>query len=326
MYFQLRYITAGFDFGDKQISVSDPNKNIEFLLRKRMPEDATVPPLKTDDGFVIVTCQRPMTERLQQEAVSSGRLSIKKGAVAFVQREMLNHVLRLMRLIRWRANSYVGTNPTRSGIQGGFRWSLDGTDWKTVADNISMTLSVHVHSVWTNEAEQFLGIETLGELDEPLGHELLREAWTNRDANPRSSIVLAVAAAEVGFKQFASNAFPDTSWILESLPSPPLVKMLTELFPWAKLNVQINGKALTPPVSVTNTLMKAVSLRNKIVHGQAENLNGRTVTSMLIAVRDLLYFLDAAQGQQWAIYLLSAHARKDFPQITSWPLQMTPLI
>jgi hypothetical protein len=56
MYFQLRYITAGFDFGDKQISVSDPDKNVKFLLRKRMPEDATLPPLKTDDGFVIVTC------------------------------------------------------------------------------------------------------------------------------------------------------------------------------------------------------------------------------------------------------------------------------
>jgi hypothetical protein len=42
----------------------------------------------------------------------------------------------------------------------------------------------------------------------------------------RSAIVLAVAAAEVGFKQFAVKIFPDTAWILEHLQSPPLTKML----------------------------------------------------------------------------------------------------
>jgi hypothetical protein len=137
-------------------------------------------------------------------------------------------------------------------------------------------------------------------LDEPLGHELLREAWTNRNANPRSCIVLAVAAAEVGFKQFASKTFPDAAWILENVQSPPLVKRLTELFPWSKLKVQINGKDLTPPDSVTTTLTKAVRLRNDIDHGRGENLSGKTVDSVLTAVRDLLYFLDVVHGQQWA--------------------------
>ena len=44
----------------------------------------------------------------------------------------------------------------------------------------------------------------------------------------------------------------------------------------------------------------------------------------MIAVRDLLYFLDAAQGREWALSHLSAEARNDFPQITSWPLLLTP--
>jgi hypothetical protein len=322
MYFQLRYITTDFDFLDKQISFSDPKKKMDFILRKRVPEDAALPPLEALDGFVMVTCEREMTERLHSEAVSSGKLSIKKEAVSRIYFEMYCHMLRTMRLIRWRTNSQGRPHQIRSGVHDGSRWSLDGVQWKPVADCSSFTLTSHVHAAWTSEAEKFLEAEISGDLDEPLGHELLREAWTNRRENPRSCIVLAVAAAEVGFKQFASKALPDAAWILESLPSPPLVKMLTELFPWSKLNVQIDGESLTPPKSVTTTLTKAVLLRNDIVHGRGENLNRKTVDSVLIAVRDLLYFLDAFQGQRWALYYLSGEAIKHFPHIT-WPLRVT---
>jgi hypothetical protein len=326
MYFQLRYVTTDFDFRDKQISVSDSEKKVKFLLRKRIPEDAAWPALEPNDGFVTVTCEREMTERLYAEAVSSGQLSVKKGAVRAVNLEMYNHLVRTMRLIRWRVNSEGRPNPIRGGIQDGFRWSLDGNEWRPVSDCVYVSLSLHVHSQWTLEAEEFLGAETSGTLNEPLGHELLREAWTNREINPRSAIVLAVAAAEVGFKRFASKVFPDTEWILQNLPSPPLVKMLKELFPWSKLKVQINGTDLTPPDFVTKTLEKGVLLRNDIVHGREKNLDRKTVVSVITAARDLLYLLDFAQGQQWAIYHLSAGARKHFPQVISWPLSVTPLL
>jgi hypothetical protein len=102
--------------------------------------------------------------------------------------------------------------------------------------------------------------------------------------------------------------------------------MLTGLFPWSRLKIQINGEDLTPPESVITTLTTAEKLRNDIVHGRLENLNGKTVTSVLTAVRDLLYFLDVAQGQQWALYYLSTEAREHFPQITSWPLLLTPVV
>jgi hypothetical protein len=118
---------------------------------------------------------------------------------------------------------------------------------------------------------------------------------------------------------------PDSAWILESVQSPPLVKMLKDLFPWSRLNVQINGQNLTPPDSVTTALEKAVHLRNDIVHGRAGNVNGKTAMSVWVAVRDLLYFLDFAQGHQWALYHLSGEARKHFPQVISWPLRVDPL-
>jgi hypothetical protein len=63
--------------------------------------------------------------------------------------------------------------------------------------------------------------------------------------------------------------------------------MLTELFPWSKLKLQINGKKVSPPYSITTELQKAVLLRNEIVHRRAEAPNMATVDSVLTAVRDL---------------------------------------
>jgi hypothetical protein len=55
-----------------------------------------LPPLETGDGFVVVTCEREMTERIYREAVSLGQLSIKKGAVRDVHHEMYQFLLRMM--------------------------------------------------------------------------------------------------------------------------------------------------------------------------------------------------------------------------------------
>jgi hypothetical protein len=41
-------------------------------------------------------------------------------------------------------------------------------------------------------------------------------------------MILAVAAAEVGFKQFIVQMQPETKWLVANLPSPPLDKMLAE--------------------------------------------------------------------------------------------------
>jgi hypothetical protein len=120
-----------------------------------------------------------------------------------------------------------------------------------------------------------------------------------------------VAAAEVGFKQFAAKAFPDTDWILENLPSPPLNRML-EIFPWRKLGLVINNRVPSVPASVEDELKKAVTLRNQIVHAGGVKLEGETVDSVLTSVRDLLYFLDALRGQHWATKHMSPDALKSF--------------
>lgn len=312
MYFRVQYIIRDFKFGDAQISVSDPAKQIDVLLSKR-PGDETSPPLERNQGIAKATCQRELPTRHHDEAVSSGSLSIRKEIVSQVHHDMYEMILHTIRLARWRCNSTNGIpNPIQWG--GEFDWSVDGVAWKRVADNLHLKMVFSRPFIpWTNETAEFVAAKVLGDLDEPLGHQLLREAAANRKDNLRSSLVLAVVAAEVGFKQFASNTFPDTDWILEKLPSPPLNTML-QVFPWPKLGVLINGKVPSIPDSIQGVLKKAVTLRNQIVHLGVANLEVETVDSVITAVRDLLYFLDALRGQSWAGNYMSPDALKSLAE------------
>ena len=316
MHFRLRYITAGFEFGDAQIEVSDPVKQIRVALSKRPATDISPAPVAPDDGVAVATCQRQMPDRLRDEAAASGKLSVKKESVSKVKNEMTSLVLHTLRLVRWRTDSPKSPpNPIRWFIE--FSWSLDGIEWKWVADTIRLDMEWGVHPQWTNEAAEFVQTEALTYLDEPLGHELLREASANRKANPRSSLVLAVAAAEVSFKQFVARMVPDGAWILE-LPTPPLIDMLAA-FPWLTLKAKINGKAVIIPDPIKNQLKKAIMLRNKIVHAGTVELKKETLDSVLTSVHDFLYFLDAISGQKWALKHISLETLKQFASTAAAP-------
>src|ERR1700680_1320151 len=206
MHFQLRYIMTDFDLGDAQISVTDNVKKMSIFLRKRLPEDVP-PPIEHGDGVVTVTCQREVPDTLVAEAAAGGPVTTSTEAVKIAYHDMQDHMVRMIRLIRWRANSHGRTNPLR-GLPD-LSWSFDGVQWKPVVRIAVSTTLLFVSgpTQWTSEAEEFVRKESAGQLDEPLAHELLREAWANRGQNPRSSLVLAVAAAELGFKQFASTTF-----------------------------------------------------------------------------------------------------------------------
>lgn len=314
VYFRLTYITSNFLYGDVEIKVSDPERGMEIIYKQR-PKDSDRPPYETNDGLIVALCQRSLSERLYNETVSTGILSQKKEAVKQIFDDMTDFLQRTLRLARWRTNIQGGPNPIRSGVPDFFVWSVNGSNWKMVTDSISLRVKfLHSTRNWSKEDAGFLQTEILKGLNEPLAHELLREADINRESNPRSSLILGVAAAEVGFKHFASKTLPDTTWLLE-LPSPPLIEMINK-FPWAQLKTRINDKVPMVPEPITDELKKAVALRNKIVHSGIATLNYETLDSVMNAVNDFLYFLDLVHtGQPWPLSCMSrdilGHFKKD---------------
>jgi hypothetical protein len=107
---------------------------------------------------------------------------------------------------------------------GRMLWSVDGEEWRMTPVNF----------VVMGDRPPFLTEELREEIDgllrrgcvEPLGHELLREAWAQTDLNPRSALVIGISALEAGLKELISELVPDAEWLAKSAPTPPVVSML----------------------------------------------------------------------------------------------------
>jgi hypothetical protein len=137
--------------------------------------------------------------------------------------------------------------------------------------------------------------------DAPLARQLLREAWAQKSASPRSALVLAIAAAEVGFKQCVSVLVPEAGWLVEEVQSPPLYKMLTEYLPHPPVKLGLTGKTLVPPEDLLHEIKTGIKLRNQVAHQGNASVTSEKLDRILKAVSDLLWILDFYQGHKWAI-------------------------
>jgi len=301
MHFKLCYVTSVGDFGGQDFELQDPKSDIRLVLR---PTDSKSAGYVAGDGFAEASCIRQVPARLATEARESGVLSVKKGLVGETDRALSEFTRRALLAIRWRQGYGGQADPIR--IFKGFFWSTDGSNWKLVADTLHAEFGALIFSLkWSDDLVTAIKQTIQDEKVEPLGHELLYEARALEFNSIRSAIVLAVTAAEVGFKQFAVDLVPGSKWLVENLPTPPLVRMLREFLPTLPIRRKLVDQQHLVPESLLAELEKAVQLRNDVVHGGKGNLKRSTVRSAVKAVRDLLYLLDVYAGDEWAHMNLS---------------------
>ena len=77
---------------------------------------------------------------------------------------------------------------------------------------------------------------------EPVAHQLLREAWELRSSNPRSALAIGIAAAEIGVKDLIASLVPNAQWLVMEMPSPPVVKILREYLPMLPVRGRFKDK------------------------------------------------------------------------------------
>lgn len=221
----------------------------------------------------------------------------------------------IFNVIRWRMGIVGGPQGLKSEWSF-MRWHDDTKGEKVIDENgflnrqiIAGGLTLQMPEMQELDFEKRcrLNVENLIKLQskQPLYHDLFREAWQNQRENPRSAIVMGIAAAETGFKTALTDLNPSVSWIVENLQSPPLDRMLRDYMAQLPARNKINGVVRRPPKKVISTIKKGIELRNKLVHGREEPLRTEDVRSILEAVRDLLYMLDYYRGHDWAMERIS---------------------
>lgn len=214
----------------------------------------------------------------------------------------------MVRLLRWRA----GLDFQALAVNQDYL-SLDGKSWFSLSAARSARLEiVQIFPAMSEEiAKDIIDHYETGS-DEPLAHQLFNDAWNQRHTNPRASLVVAVAAAEVGLKKVIGLIVPDAQWLLEEIQAPPIGKMLRKYIPALKVKSVLKGKQIIPPSKLIEKLEEAAKARNKIVHTGEKAPEHKELGEMLEAIHDFLWVCDMYRGQLRNASFISGHVLKEW--------------
>jgi hypothetical protein len=314
MFFKLKYIIKPLDLGETNVFEFDINKKeyvIHFKLQKIPKEE-----LKKGSVFGDISCtaitEHIISEKRQRffESMSNDVPTGIQPLINEVTSELSDSIFQIISNIRWKWGLASLHNFVRLGDS--LNWSYDGIEWKVVPNQIKLNLTADFPIKKLTSSEDLKSLQELitSNIIAPLGHELFSEAWAQRMVNRRSSLVIGIAAAESGFKEFVGKLLPQANWLIQNIQSPPLVKMLVEFLPELPVKLKIKDKILPPPEKILDTLKKGIAIRNKFVHGNYSPIEQDTLEEVLRAIRDLLYLLDIYSGFAWAEGKISSETTK----------------
>ena len=209
-------------------------------------------------------------------------------------------------VLRWR---YAQEGPPSPIASRGLFCSNDaGATWHPIPGRYSIVNVTPPHTLFVIQETDVNEIRDLIETGEPVYHELMREAKELQHSSPRSSVLIAVSAAEVAVKSVIMNKVPKIKWFVDNIPSPPVVKILIqylpELFPNEKRFYEAKKED-----RLIKTIADAVYIRNKMVHKGNHPLSTEKVSEIIDAVQELLWICDYYSGYHWAELHLNAMRR-----------------
>jgi hypothetical protein len=205
---------------------------------------------------------------------------------------------RTINVLRWRTGR-MGDPPVFSESKS--EWSVDSVTWRVWPVEIRAEFSSFSAIRLASGIREFIEARVGAGSDEPIGHELLREALSVGGTNERSACVLAVAAYEAGVKGCIAGLAPDTKWLIENLQAPPVMTLLRKYIPLLLSTVAPNITVGVLPSTLRKVLDDGVLRRNKIVHAGADAAPYDELRELLVAVEDVLWLLDYYQGELWAL-------------------------
>jgi len=213
----------------------------------------------------------------------------------------------LVSILRWRYAQEGPPSPI--GNRGLFCSNDNGVIWHPVPGRYSIRSVTPPHSVLdphmidSKEIIEFL--ESYSQ--EPVGHELLREAKELQHTSPRSAVLIAVSAIEVAVNSVIVEKVSDAAWLVDSMQSPPVVDMLINYFP----HLFAGEKQFYEPTKkkgVIKTIFDAVTIRNQMAHKGAAPPKEEKVSEILAAAQEVLWVCDYYAGHKWAeLHINSMH-------------------
>jgi hypothetical protein len=216
-----------------------------------------------------------------------------------------------LNMLRWRRGLSEGSLDFWKHIS--FRFSIDETAWHSIPHSLSgnITFGMFRSSLPVDQELIHEVSEMAKHYDqEPIGHQLFREAWGARSSHPRSALVIGYCALEVGCKDYIASVAPDAAWLAKAIPSPPLDKILKSYIPTLPAIWTIRKKVIIPD-RLHKSVRAAMEARNDLAHAGRLSLASDAFETILRDIYDLLWLFDLYAGHRWAFEHVSAETQAD---------------
>ncbi len=276
----------------------------EITVTCRRPEGSKGELIAAVGSMAISEAMRTILVSLAVAAIAPNRKALEPfaGVVEGLTKELNNGLRRTVALARWRVGSSGPHDPWKETSGHGRYWSLDGELWHTFPLGPG-SFDVRWQNIlkWRPDVRKSFAELLRAGATEPTAYNLLLEAFEQLNSNPRSALVIGVAALEIGVKQCIADLAPATAWLLTKTQAPPVVSLLCDYLPTLEAKVKIRGgKTLAPPKAIRRAIHGAVEARNSLVHRSGVAMKGFDLEEALKAIRDVLFLLEFYQGHDWA--------------------------
>lgn len=211
--------------------------------------------------------------------------------------ELADAAVHAFEVIRWRGALHGPVRPYRSRD---FEFSEDQNVWHRLPHKVTLHITAEKERRFKSSDSAELESMISSGTQEPLSHVLLREARASIKVTRgySSALIIGMAALEIGTKHLIATLIPGAGWLALHVPAPPIVSILTDFLPTLPARLLANGKAITLPEELIDTIKKGVTARNAAVHAGAPELDGEFVARVLDAVSDILWILDFYAGER----------------------------
>lgn len=125
------------------------------------------------------------------------------------------------------------------------------------------------------------------------GYSLFREAWQASLGHPRAAFITAFAALETACKEWLGEQLPDTKWLVESMPSPPLAPLVAQYIAPVAERRGFREEA-AQLASMEGDLKKYAQRRNELAHGRGGVFNHRETKAALRTLERAYWLLQVA--------------------------------
>ncbi len=298
---------------DFRFDFNEPRRAVARFTRDNLHPDAAVC-TATCITEIPATIAAKLATPFKDDVAALGSLSKVELAVLDDILKDLRSVLKsTIDVFRWRHGLAEGPMNAAQNVEAFY--SGDGNRWLKV----SLVRSVHIgvgiafkKSLRDVPPEEIVRLVESGK-QEPVAHQLFREAWELRRSNPRSAVAIGMAAAEIGVKDLIASLVPNSHWLVKKMPSPSVVKILREYLPILPVRARFKDKTLKPPAELITLIKNGIEYRNDLVHAGAALPDWLELEHILCAVNDVLWICELYAGEEWAGSYVSGDTTSVWP-------------